>query len=385
MSALTKTEILNLLQDLIRIPSVNPVLAPTEGHNEVKIAEFAVEWLQRHHVHAEIEYVKPGRPNVYAEVGDGDGPTLCLCAHLDTVGTDGMEIDPFEPTVEGNRVYGRGSCDMKAGAAAIMSTAAILAAEGTVKGKVILALVCDEEYASIGADHFVKQHKADACILTEPSDLKMVVAHRGFLWGKITTIGRSAHGARWDIGESAITKMGSVIVGLDRLDKEVLRERTHPLVGPASMHVSLVTGGIGVSTYAPECQIQIERRTLPNESIDEIKKEIEQVVQAAAEGSKIEWFFRRDPLLCDENELIMQHVSNAYQSVVGTEVEKVGWEVWTDAAVFHEAGIPTLNIGATGFGLHEPVEWVDFDSVMKNTDILVQSARTFLKDPSFNK
>ncbi|ARF17780.1 M20 family metallopeptidase [Sporosarcina ureae] len=379
MRALTNSDSLELLRDLIRIPSVNPVLAPNEGHNEVKIAEFAVEWLRKHHIHAEIEFVEPGRPNVYAELGDGDGPTLCFCAHLDTVGTEGMTIAPFEPTVEGNRVYGRGSCDMKAGVASIMSAAAILAAEGTVKGKVILALICDEEYASIGADHYVLHHKADACILTEPSDLKMVVAHRGFLWAKITTTGRSAHGARWDLGESAITKMGSILVGLDQFDKKVLRERKDPLVGPASMHVSLVNGGVGVSTYAPECQIHVERRTLPNEDADAVKAEIEQVVKEAVEGAEVEWYFKRDPLLCDENAEIIQHATKAYEKVMGHEVEKIGWEVWTDAAVFHQAGIPTINIGASGFGLHEPVEWVDFESVIKNTDILVESAKSFLK------
>ncbi|MEH7344628.1 M20/M25/M40 family metallo-hydrolase [Bacillus sp. JJ1532] len=380
MLTISKSEVLELLRDLIRIPSVNPTLAPEEGYNEVQIAEFAVNWLKKHKVDARLEFVEPGRPNVFAEVGDGDGPTLCLCAHLDTVGTKGMEIAPFDPKVEGSRVYGRGSCDMKAGIAAIMSTAASLAASGSIKGKVILALVCDEEYSSIGADHFVLHHKADACILTEPSDLKMVIAHRGFLWGKVTTWGRSAHGSRWDLGDSAISRMGKVIVGLDDLDKNVLRNRREDLVGPASMHVSQISGGVGISTYAPECQIHIERRTLPSENISNIKTEIEKVVQNVAEGSHIDWYFQRNPFSCNSSELIVQKLTESYRLLVGRELESVGWGFWTDAAIFQQAGIPTVNIGASGFGLHEPVEWVDFDSVIMNTNLLIDTATTFLRE-----
>jgi len=375
-----KSSVLELLRYLIRIPSVNPSLSPEEGHNEVRIAEFIVEWLRRYNVEARMEFVKPGRPNVYAEVGDGDGPTLCLCAHIDTVGTAGMEIDPFEPKVEGSNVYGRGSCDMKAGVAALMVTAASLAASGSIKGKLILALVCDEEYASIGADDFVSRHKADACILTEPSDLKMVIAHRGFLWGKVTTYGRSAHGSRWDLGESAITKMANVVVGLDDLDKNVLRNRQEHLIGPASMHVSLINGGVGVSTYAPECNIDIERRTLPSENVDRIRLEIEEVVQRAVKDSKVDWYFERSPFSCDPNELIIQHVTASYESLLGQKPESFGWPFWTDAAIFQAAGIPTVNIGASGVGLHETVEWVDFDSVLINTEILIQTATTFLQN-----
>ncbi|MCI1696326.1 M20 family metallopeptidase [Aneurinibacillus aneurinilyticus] len=380
-----KSNILELLRELIRIPSVNPTLAPEEGHNEVKIAEFVVDWLRKHNVDARIEFVEPGRPNVFAEVGDGEGPTLCLCAHLDTVGTAGMEIDPFDPKIEGNRVYGRGSCDMKAGVAAIMSTAASLAAAGSIKGKVILALVCDEEYASIGADHFVLHHRADACILTEPSDLKMVVAHKGFLWGKVTTTGRSAHGSRWDLGDSAISKMGNVIVGLDNLDKNVLRNRREGLVGPESMHVSLISGGIGVSTYAPDCTIHIERRTLPSENTDDVKSEIERVIQNIAKDSHIDWYFKRDSFSCAPNESIIQHVTASYKSLLGSVPESVGWGGWTDAAIFQQAGIPTINIGASGFGLHEPVEWIDFETVLINTNILINAATTFLQDKKVAK
>ena len=136
----------------------------------------------------------PGRPNAVAEIGDSSGPTLVLCAHLDTVGTAGMTA-PFEPRYENGRVYGRGAYDMKASAAAIMSAAAELARRD-IGGRVLLALVADEEYASIGAVAFVKRHAADACIVTEPSEGKLILAHKGFVWADIVTTGRAAHGSR---------------------------------------------------------------------------------------------------------------------------------------------------------------------------------------------
>lgn len=377
MLSLNKSHVQDILCELIRIPSINPSLSVDKNHNEMNLALFIQEWLARHRIQAVIEEVQPGRPNVYAEIGDGEGPTLCLCAHLDTVDVEAMTIPPFEPRLEGNRIYGRGSCDMKGGLAAVLS-AAVALAEQSVKGKLILALVCDEEYTSVGADDFVRRHQADACILTEPSDLKMIIAHKGFRWGKVITSGKSAHGSRWDIGESAISKMGRILVELDELDQNVLRKRTDPLVGPASMHVSLIKGGTGVSTYASTCCIHIERRTLPSENMAEVQRELEEVIHKGCADAEIEWYFDRPPFSCDTQEKIVASVQQAYQQVTGKDVEIAGWGVWTDAAIFQRAGIPTVNIGPAGFGLHEPVEWVNLDSVVQTTAILFHAARSFL-------
>ena len=265
---------------------------------------------------------------------------------------------------------------MKSGLAAVLSAAVSLAQE-EFDGKLILALVCDEEWSSIGADAFVQKHKADACILTEPSDLKLVIAHKGFLWAKITTSGKSAHGSRSDIGVSAISKIGPILTKLEEFEKNVLRHRTEPLVGSASMHVSLVKGGSGISTYASTCEMHLERRTLPLEKDQEVKRELEEVIYNACPEAEISWYFSRPPFQCNPNEKIASCVKKSYHRVLGKEIELVGWGVWTDAAIFQEAGIPTVNIGPIGFGLHEPVEWVDLDSVVQTTRILFQAAQKF--------
>ena len=186
--SLSRPAVLEILQELIRTPSVNPSLSPDEAHGEEAIVKVAQNWLTANGVKSWLEEVAPGRPNAVAEVGKGRGPTLVFCAHLDTVGTKGMTIPALVPKVEGNRVYGRGSYDMKGSAAAVMSAVAALAHDN-LAGRVLVALVADEEYASVGARDFLKRHKADACVLTEPSEGRLILGHKGFVWAEIVTTG----------------------------------------------------------------------------------------------------------------------------------------------------------------------------------------------------
>lgn len=373
---LSPAAVLDLLQQLIRIPSVNPTLVPDEAHGEAAVAAFARDWLAQQGMRTWLEEAAPGRPNAVAEVGDGNGPTLVFCAHLDTVGTAGMTIPPFEPRVEGGRVFGRGSYDMKGSAAAVMSAAAALAGTG-LRGRVLVALVADEEYASVGASDFVRRHRADACILTEPSEGRLILGHKGFVWAELVTSGRAAHGSRWDLGVSAIGKMGRIIVALEQFDREVLRARVHPLVGPASMHCALIQGGTGLSTYAPECRLKVERRTLPGETPEQVVRELEHVVRQAGEAAEVRCLLDRSPLLCDREAPVARCLRDAVNAVTGRTPAEAGVAYWMDAAIFAAAGIPTVNYGPTGAGAHEAVEWVELDSVVTCAQILAEAARRF--------
>jgi acetylornithine deacetylase len=376
---LSPAAVLDVLQQLIRIPSVNPTLVPDEPHGEAVIAVFARDWLAQHGLRAWLEEPAPGRPNAVAEVGDGSGPTLVFCAHLDTVGTAGMTIPPFDPRLENGRVFGRGSYDMKGSAAALMSAAASLARTG-LRGRVLVALVADEEYASIGASDFVQRHRADACILTEPSEGRLILGHKGFVWAELVTTGRTAHGSRWDLGVSAIGKMGRVIAALEEFDREVLRKRLHPLVGPASMHCALVQGGAGLSTYAPECRLKVERRTLPGETPEQVMQELEDVVRQAGETAEVRCFFDRSPLLCDREALVARSLRDAVTAVTGHQPAEAGVAYWMDAAIFAAAGIPTVDYGPSGGGAHEAAEWVDLHSVVTCAQILAEAARRFCEN-----
>lgn len=368
--------VLDLLQELVRIPSVNPTLVPDEAHGEAAVAAFARDWLAQQALKAWLEEPTPGRPNAVAEVGDGSGPTLVFCAHLDTVGTAGMTIPPFDPRFEQGRVFGRGSYDMKGSAAAVMSAAAALAGTG-LRGRVLVALVADEEYASVGASDFVQRHWADACILTEPSGGQLILGHKGFVWAELITTGRAAHGSRWDLGVSAIGKMGRIIAALEQFDREVLRKRVHPLVGPASMHCALIQGGAGLSTYAPECRLKVERRTLPGETPEQVVRELEDVVRQAGEEAEVRCFFDRSPLLCDREAPVACCLRDAVTAVTGRQPAEAGVAYWMDAAIFAAAGIPTVDYGPSGAGAHEAVEWVDLDSVVTCAQIFAEAARRF--------
>ena len=377
---LDRTSVLAVLSDLIRIPSVNPALAPEEAHGETAVASFVRDWLRSRGIDAHLEEAAPGRPNVVASVGSGEGPTLVFCAHLDTVGTAGMTISPFEPHVEGDRVYGRGSFDMKGGVAAILAAAHSMALAPPRRGTLLLALVCDEEYTSIGADDFVRRHRADGCVLTEGSEGKLIVAHKGFAWIEVRTLGRAAHGSRWDLGRSAISRMGRVVAALDEFDRKELRARTHPLVGPASLHCSRIEGGVGLSTYAPECTLQIERRTIPGETAEQSVREIEEVIRGAGEEGRVTCTFARVPLPAEPSSKVARAAREGIRRVTGADAEEAGVGYWFDAAVFAGAGIPAVDFGPRGEGAHEAVEWVSLESVVECAHVLVETARSFFED-----
>jgi acetylornithine deacetylase len=377
---LSSESVLDAVQHLVRVPSVNPAIAPDEAHGEAAVAAAASAWLTARGVRAWTEEIAPGRVNAVAEVGDGGGPTLVLCAHLDTVATAGMTIPPFNPEVRDGRVYGRGAYDMKGSAGAIMSALAELQAR-PVPGRVMAALVADEEHASIGAMDFVRKHPADGCIVTEPSEGQLILAHKGFVWAEIVTTGQAAHGSRWDLGVSAIGRMARIVTALEAFDRDELRRRTHGLVGPASMHCALIDGGTGLSTYAPECRLKVERRTIPGETPDQVARELEAIVAASGEAASVTCFFDRPPLVCDRTAPIVACVRDAVAEVVGREPVEAGVAFWMDAAVFAQAGIPTVNYGPTGEGAHAAVEWVDLASVVTCARVLVNAARRFTASP----
>ena len=361
---------------LVRTPSVNPALDPESGTGEQAVAEVARDWLTERSVRAWLEAVAPGRANAVAEVGRGGGPTLVLCAHLDTVGVGGMAA-PFTPEVRDGRLYGRGAYDMKGSAGAILVAMAALA-EDPPPGRVLAALVADEEHASLGAQAFVAAHPADACILTEPSEGDLVLAHKGFAWFEVTVRGQAAHGSRFDLGKSAIASAARFVTAVDEHDAGVLRGRRGELVGPASQHVAMIEGGSGWSTYADRCVVRIERRTIPGESAAEARRELEALAAEAGVEAEIELVLERPPLVCDRATPIARAVREAMREVHGREPREAGVAYWMDAALFAAAGIPTVDVGPSGAGAHELVEWVDLRSALDTAGILVAAARRFL-------
>jgi acetylornithine deacetylase len=377
------SETIDLLRGLIRINSVNPSLVPG-APGEAEIAEHVAEFLRGLGLETRVEEVEPGRPNAVGVLkGTGGGPTLMLNGHTDTVGVDYMEIDPFDPVVKDGKVYGRGAFDMKGGLAAILAaTKAAAESDAALRGDLVVAAVCDEEYASIGTERVVEQVRADAAIVGEPTGLNILVAHKGFAWIDVETRGVASHGSAWQVGVDAIAKMGKVQVGLERLQDEVLMKKRHGLVGPPSVHSSTIHGGRELSTYPDSCRLQVERRLIPGETRDGIEDEMRGLLSSIHdldpkfEGSHEITFFR-GPMEVSPEEEVCRLLSECAVEVTGKELRFVGGSGWLDTQVIWERGTPAVAFGPSGSGAHSAVEYVEVDSVIKTARIMERVIRRY--------
>ena len=289
---------------------------------------------------------------------------------------------PFTPVERDGRLYGRGTQDMKAGVAACVGAVRLLAAEGLAKGRVLVAGVADEEYASIGAEALVRDWRADGAVITEPTDLSVAVAHKGFAWLELQTYGKAAHGSRPDEGRDAILAMGRVLGVLERFDQELRARPTHPLLGSGSLHASTIAGGTEASVYPAHCRLFMERRTLPGEDGARALHEVEQMLAVLRKNDPE---FRADVRLVVERPgYDLDQAAELPQQLVvagrarGLEARISGMTYWTDAAIFGGAGIPTVIFGPRGAGLHSPVEYVELSSVDECAFTLAALARQFL-------
>jgi acetylornithine deacetylase len=373
-----------LARALVRVDSRNPLLVPG-APGERAVAELLAGVLSDWGFRVELHEALPGRPNVVARVGKPGGRSLMFNGHLDVVGVEGMTHAPWDATEWGDRIYGRGSSDMKSGVAAMCAAAARVANE--IEGEVIVAAVADEEYESAGTRSLLERGiRADAAIVTEPTGLAIMPAHLGFVWIDVKTTGRAAHGSRWDLGVDAIRHAGLVLSELDRLDAEELPKRRHALLGRPSVHASMISGGIGMSTYPDKCTIQIERRTIPGEHPELVRQEIESICERA--GNQRE-NFRADVTVTFAQEpsdvAIDAPIVTALQGALRESNEEVriqGMTAWTDAALLNAAGVPAICFGPGDIGLaHAAEEYVIVEEIERATRVLERLALQWCRNP----
>lgn len=377
-------ELEQLLSDLVSINSINPDLVPGSP-GEAEIARYIAQWLERAGLEVELPEPIPGRPNVVGIArGTGGGKTLLLNGHMDTVGVAGMS-DGHQPRVDraAGRLYGRGAYDMKGGIAACMLAVAE-AKKQQLGGDVIFTAVIDEEYASAGTMELANRYRADGAIVAEFTELQLIVAHRGFVWLEVETIGKAAHGSRPDLGVDAIVKMGKVLTEMDQLDQRLRSNPTHPLLGSGSLHASLIQGGQELSSYPERCLLSLERRTLPGETPESVEAELLEIVQRLEQSdSSLRAIVRRGldraPLETREDADIVQSLQAAAVKVQNQPLPISGVQFWTDAAVLSAAGIPAVLFGPSGSGAHAVEEWVDLDSVRTCAEIYLATAMDFCR------
>jgi acetylornithine deacetylase len=373
---------LHLLRELVAINSVNPTLVPG-APGEREVADLVAAEMRRSGLDVSVEPVAGERPNVVGIVeGRTKGRTLMFCGHTDTVGVAGM-TDPFSPVERDGRLYGRGAQDMKGGVAAMMNAAAVIAERGgLLSGRLIVAAVVDEEHSSIGADALVKTWRADAAVVTEPTDLAIAVGHKGFAWVDVTVEGRAAHGSRPADGQDAILRLGRVLTRLEALDAALQAQPPHPLVGTGSLHASFIQGGHELSSYPSRATLQMERRTLPGEPESTALLEVRQILDALVRedatfrGTATAVFSRPGYEVPSDHEL-PRALAEAV-AAAGGQPRIGGATFWTDAAVLGHAGIPSILFGPGGAGLHSTEEYVNVADVLMCRDALVYLVKRWI-------
>ena len=369
-------------QDLVRINSVNPLLAPG-APGEREIGDFTADALSALGLEVRRHEPEPGRVSVTGRLrGSGGGRSLMLNAHYDTVGVEGMTA-PFSGEVRDGRVYGRGAYDMKGSLAACLGAVKALRDDGIpLRGDVVVAAVADEEYGSLGTADLITHTLTDGAIVTEPSALGVCLAHKGYCWIEVRTEGRAAHGSRFAEGVDANLRMGRVLSRLEGLERELRARPPHPLVGPPSLHAALLQGGTGLSTYAASCTLQIERRTVPGETAPQVMSEIEGLLARLGEEdpafrASARAFFVREPFEVRRDAAIVGAVSSAVTEVLGEAPRYIGDTPWMDSALLAGAGVETVVFGPAGAGAHADEEWVDIASMVRCAAVLAAAARRY--------
>lgn len=361
-------DVLSTLAQLVSINSINP--AYDQGKPEEDVAKFIEGFFSDRGIETFRQEVSPGRSNVIARLpGHNSERRVVLEAHMDTASITGMTIPPFDPVIRDGLLYGRGACDTKGGLAAMMHAVAFLKQNRiTPPCEVWLAAVVDEEFAFQGAIRLCEGLQAHAAIIAEPTELRAVVASKGVLRWKIRTHGKAAHSSKPHLGVNAISHMAAVV---DAIDRETVRlsETKHPLLGPATANVGIVRGGVQVNFVPDRCEIEVDRRLLPSESIDGVLNEYSALL-AALDKSKTSLKIEMDsPMIADaafETDVSEAVVTTA-QSVLqrmGLDATPAGVPFGSDASKLSRHGVPSIIFGPGSIDLaHGAVEYVECDQV----------------------
>ena len=354
------TPVLQTLADLIRINSINP--AYDNGRPEGEIAAWIADFFAARGIQTRLQEVMPGRPNLVAVLpGKEPGRRIVFEAHVDTASINGMTIPPFEPRVDAGMMYGRGSCDTKAGLAAMMHALADLKRNGVEPpAEVWVVAAADEEYSFQGVLKLREGLTAHAAVVAEPTSNRLVVAHKGVLRWKVRTHGVAAHSSKPQLGVNAISRMARVI---DRLDASAaeLEANSHPLVGPATINVGVIRGGVQVNFVPDSCEIEIDRRLIPGESPDDVLRHYQRVLGDLA---TMDPPMLVDGLLETSPTSPIARLGSEVLAELGLDPEPCGVPYGSDASKLSAHGVPSLLLGPGSIDqAHAAVEWVECQQV----------------------
>jgi len=380
----TTTEVLRLLQDLISIESHSD----TPGR-EAEIGRFLANWFQQHEIEAELQSVEDKRANVVARIRGGDGPSLMLNGHMDTVPAGEM-ADAFAPRIYDDVLWGRGACDMKGAIAAMACAMATIAQEGTTSrltGDLLFTGTVGEETGSIGVkaliDAGVTTHYA---IVGEPTSLRVGIAHKGACFIRISLTGRGAHGSCPDEGVNAVSYTSQVIQALETDLRSELSRRSHPLLGTSTVSVGRISGGTQPNIVAEQCFVDIDRRTLPDEdgTIEEVKALVANICDSV---DGLSWRVEEMPetsivphdALGTAPDTVLARCAQQVCQQLGLPSDPVGVTYWTDGGHLAAFGIETIILGPGDIAnAHGPNDRVETSELLLAVDAYRDLVRRIL-------
>lgn len=385
MAAALATNTATLLQDLVRLPSVNPMGRSVQGDIfwEHRVTAYLEKYFGQLGVPQERQPVATQRDNIVARLEiPGAKQTVLLEVHQDTVPVEGMTVEPFGGHIENGRVYGRGACDIKGGMAAMLAAFAQLSrCRDRATMNVILACTVDEEFTFRGVQELVKRGvHADFAIVAEPTNLDIVHAHKGVARLVVTATGRACHSSRPDQGINAIYRMGRLLVGIERFAARLGQMRSDPLLGPPTLSVGRIEGGSSVNTVPDSCRIEIDRRVIPGEDLGTTADELVRYLRAEA-GIDFDFDCPRPwmgmPALSPHgSEQLIERLGAAIDRVRGSHT--VGPVPYgTDASTIARGGIPAVVFGPGDIAqAHTKDEWVSIAEVEAAAKILFEFCTT---------
>ncbi len=390
------SDLIQTLSDLVALPSVNPMGRPADGPEffEYRVTDYLENFFRRLGVPFQRQTIEPKRDNILARLDgstlpDAGGQILMYEAHQDTVPVVGMTIEPWNPVVRDGRIQGRGACDIKGGMAAMLTAFARLAAERPAgMPTVIMAATVNEEHGFSGAKALCRSwetsgsllsRRPDAAVIAEPTELSVVVAHKGVVRWRIHTRGRAAHSSQPSRGENAIYRLAPVLTALEIYARDVVPQLgEHSLCGRPTLNVGTVQGGLSVNTVPDRATIEIDRRLLPGEDPDAAYRHaVDYLAGALAEPGRIEHdppFMRTSGLADRDNGPLAEKLLATARGVTGRG-EKIGVAYGTNAAATSAAGIPSVVFGPGSIDqAHTADEWLALDQLALAAEAYYQFA-----------
>ncbi len=379
---LEEKEVITLLGNLISINSVNP-LEDTSRQGEKELAFYIRDYLENIGIQSSLQWVLNERPNVIGILeGVKEGKGFVLEAHMDTVRVDNMTIDPFLPRIKEGKMFGRGACDDKGSLTAMLLAMKLLKEKKiSLKGRVYFVAVVDEEYKYKGVSHLLDNgFRLDAGIVGEPTNLDIIIAHKGTMRWRIVTEGIACHSSEPERGENAIYSMTQVINALQKRLIPAYKKRLHTLVGSPTLSMNIIQGGTQANIIPDRCFIEIDRRTIPGEDYKTVLKEVDGVLNELKKENPLLKIEREEPYVAspsmevDKNERVVEALFQSIKDNIDRKPKIKGGKFDSDAGKFIAQGIPTPVFGPGNIlQAHSKDEWIGISQVVQAAEIIAQT------------